>query len=233
MPYYESRSADKFAALLGDATVPLLATRPPFWQEMSMAVAIRLATQQDAAAVQGIYAPIVRDTVISFEVQPPSVAEMQQRIVDTLLRWPWLVCEHDGEVLGYAYAGRYRVRAAYQWSVDVSVYVHERARRRGIGRALYRALLRSLVVQGFYNAQAGITLPNVGSVSLHESLGFQPIGVYRKIGYKLGAWHDVGWWQLVLQLHATTPAPPRELPAVQRSAAWEAALAAGTSLLRL
>jgi L-amino acid N-acyltransferase YncA len=200
---------------------------------MIMAAAVRLATPEDAAAVQGIYAPIVRDTVISFEVQPPSVAEMQQRIVDTLARWPWLVCEHDGEVLGYAYAGKYRVRAAYQWSVDVSVYIHERARRRGIGRALYRALLGSLALQGFYNAQAGITLPNVGSVRLHESIGFRPIGVYRKIGYKLGAWHDVGWWQLVLQAHTAAPLPPRELPAVESSAAWEAALAAGTALLRL
>jgi phosphinothricin acetyltransferase len=198
-----------------------------------MAAVIRLATANDAPAVNGIYAPIVRDTVISFELQPPSVAEMQQRIVDTLLRWPWLVCEHEGEVLGYTYAGKYRVRAAYQWSVDVSVYIHERARRRGIGRALYSALLKCLVLQGFYNAQAGITLPNVGSVSLHESMGFRTIGVYRKIGYKLGAWHDVGWWQLVLQAHAAAPAPPRELPAVQSSAAWEAALAAGTALLRL
>jgi L-amino acid N-acyltransferase YncA len=198
-----------------------------------MAAAIRLATPQDAEAVQGIYAPIVRDTVISFEVEPPSVADVRQRIVDTLALWPWLVCEHDGDVMGYAYAGKYRVRAAYQWSVDVSVYIHERARRCGIGRALYGALLRGLRLQGFYNAQAGITLPNVASVSLHEAMGFQPIGVYRKIGYKLGAWHDVGWWQLVLQAHATKPVPPRELPAVQGSPAWETALAAGTSLLRL
>lgn len=198
-----------------------------------MAAVIRLATPQDAEAVQDIYAPIVRDTVISFEVEPPSVAEMRQRIVDTLAQWPWLVCEHDGEVLGYAYAGKYRVRAAYQWSVDVSIYNHERGRRRGIGRALYSALLRALTVQGFYNAQAGITLPNVASVGLHEAMGFRPIGVYRKIGHKLGAWHDVGWWQLVLQPHATTPVPPRSLPAVQGSSAWKTALAAGTALLRL
>jgi L-amino acid N-acyltransferase YncA len=198
---------------------------------MNMAAVIRLATANDAPAVQGIYAPIVRDTVISFEVEPPSVPEMRQRIVDTLALWPWLVCEHEGEVLGYAYAGKHRVRAAYQWSVDVSVYIHERARRRGIGRALYTALLRILVLQGFYNAQAGITLPNAGSVALHEGMGFEPIGVYRKIGYKLGAWHDVGWWQVFLQPHASVPVPPHELSVARKSAAWEAALAAGTSLV--
>jgi L-amino acid N-acyltransferase YncA len=197
-----------------------------------MAAVIRLATAHDAAPVQGIYAPIVRDTVISFEIDPPSVAEMRQRILDTLVQWPWLVCERDAAVIGYAYAGKYHVRAAYQWSVDVSVYIHEDARRCGVGRALYSALLRILMLQGFYNAQAGITLPNAASVGLHEAMGFQPIGVYRKIGYKLGAWHDVGWWQLPLQPHAATPLPPRDLSGVQESAAWDAALAAGTSLLR-
>jgi L-amino acid N-acyltransferase YncA len=196
-----------------------------------MAAVIRLATADDADAVQGIYAPIVRDTAISFEVDPPSVAEMRQRILDTLVQWPWLVCERDGEVVGYAYAGKHRVRAAYQWSVDVSVYIHERARRRGVGRALYSALLRMLVPQGFYNAYAGITLPNASSVGLHEGCGFEPLGVYRGVGYKLGAWHDVGWWQLSLQPPAVEPQPPVALAAVRGSAAWEAALAAGTSLL--
>lgn len=198
-----------------------------------MAASIRLATAGDAEPVQGIYAPIVRDTAISFEVDPPSVAEIQQRIVDTLAHWPWLVCERAGEVIGYAYAGKYRVRAAYQWSVDVSVYIHERARRCGVGRALYSALFQILVLQGFYSAQAGITLPNAASVRLHETVGFQPIGVYRKIGYKLGAWHDVGWWQLVLQPHGPSPAPLKDVAAVQDSAAWQTALKIGTSLLRL
>lgn len=197
-----------------------------------MAAVIRLATAHDAEPVQGVYAPIVRDTVISFEIDPPSVAEMRQRILDTLVHWPWLVCERDAAVIGYSYAGKYRVRAAYQWSVDVSVYIHEDARRCGVGRALYSALLRILMLQGFYNAQAGITLPNAASVGLHEAMGFQPIGVYRKIGYKLGAWHDVGWWQLAMQPHAPTPLPPRDLSGVQGSAAWDAALATGTSLLQ-
>ena len=197
-----------------------------------MAALIRLATADDADPVQGIYAPIVRDTVISFEVDPPSVAEMRQRILDTLAHWPWLVCEHDGDVIGYAYAGTHRVRAAYQWSVDVSVYIHEQARRCGVGRALYTALFRILLLQGVYNVQAGITLPNAASVGLHEALGFEPVGVYRKIGFKLGGWHDVGWWQLVLQPHAPSPSPLSDVAAVD-SAAWQMALKTGTSLLHL
>ncbi len=198
-----------------------------------MASTIRLATERDAEPVQAIYAPIVRDTAISFEVDPPSLAEMRTRIAETLVHWPWLVCERDGEVLGYAYASRHRVRAAYQWSVDVSVYIDAHARRAGVGRALYSSLLRILVLQGFYNAYAGITLPNAASVGLHEALGFQPMGVYRTVGYKLGAWHDVGWWQLTLQPHPIDPPLPVDIGAVQHSAVWDAARAAGVRLLRL
>ena len=107
---------------------------------------------------------------------------------------------------GYAYASRHRDRAAYQWSIDVSVYVRADAHRRGIGRALYAALLRIVVAQGFYNAYAGITLPNPASVGLHESFGFRPVGMYRRVGHKLGAWHDVGWWALDLQPRPASPA---------------------------
>ena len=198
-----------------------------------MAAAIRLATAGDAEPVQGIYAPIVRDTAISFEVDPPSIAEMRQRILDTLAHWPWLVCEHDGDVVGYAYAGKHRVRAAYQWSVDVSVYIHERARRYGVGRALYTALFHILLLQGVYNVQAGITLPNAASVGLHQALGFELVGVYRKIGFKLGGWHDVAWWQLVLQPHTPSPSALSDAAVVQDSAAWQTALKTGASLLRL
>jgi len=197
-----------------------------------MAAVIRLATADDAAGVQQIYEPIVRETVISFEVDPPSVAEMRRRILETLEQWPWLVCDCNGEVLGYAYAGKHRVRTAYEWSADVSVYIHERARRTGVGRALYTALLRVLVSQGLYNAAAGITLPNAASVGLHEAMSFRPIGVYRNIGYKLGGWHDVGWWQLTLQPHVPAPAAPLPLSAVHGSREWQEAMAAGTAVLR-
>jgi L-amino acid N-acyltransferase YncA len=198
-----------------------------------MNAVIRLATPDDARGVHAIYAPVVRKTAISFELDPPTVKEMQKRIMKTLEHWPWLVCERRGKLLGYAYGSQHRERAAYQWSVDVSVYIQARVRRLGVGRALYRSLFALLALQGIYHAYAGITLPNPASVGLHESLGFQPVGVYRRVGYKLGAWHDVGWWQLALQPQAALPHPPIDLSAVHRSANWHAALAAGFPFLRL
>ena len=194
---------------------------------------IRLATDNDAEQIQAIYSPVVSDTAISFELEPPRVPEMRQRIMKTLTRLPWLVCEQDGEIRGYAYASLHRTRAAYQWSIDVSVYVHEIARRTGVGRAVYGSLCKLLAMQGFYNAYAGITLPNPASVGFHESMGFQPVGVYRAVGYKLGKWHDVGWWQLVLREHLLPPEPTVALGDVRGSAAWDLALASGAPLVRL
>ncbi|HEV3477166.1 MAG TPA: arsinothricin resistance N-acetyltransferase ArsN1 family B [Rubrobacteraceae bacterium] len=194
---------------------------------------IRLATESDAEQVADIYAPNVADTVISFELEPPDALEMRRRIEVTLGRYPWLVCEgHDGKLLGYVYAGAHGSRAAYQWSVDVSVYVHKNARRRGVGRALYTALFAVLDLQGFYNAYAGATLPNPASVGLHESVGFRPVGVYRGVGYKLGAWHDVVWWHLPIRERVADPDPPADLPSVLASEEWDAAMASGLPLLR-
>jgi phosphinothricin acetyltransferase len=172
---------------------------------------IRFATPADAAQVQAIYAPFVRDTPISFELDPPDEAEMRARIVKTLATYPWLVLERGGEVAGYAYGSAHRERLGYQWSVDVSCYVSEEHRRRGIGQRLYRALFRVLRAQGFFNAYAGIALPNAASVALHESVGFVPVGIYRGVGFKLGRWHDVGWWSLRLQELRESPAPPTPL----------------------
>jgi L-amino acid N-acyltransferase YncA len=197
---------------------------------MSMAAAIRLACVDDAPQVQAIYSPVVRDTAISFEVDPPDVGEMGRRIRGTLTRLPWLACERDGEVLGFAYAARHRERAAYRWSVDVSVYVDQHARRVGVGRGLYVSLLALLASQRFAVAHAGITLPNPASVGLHEALGFVPVGVYRAVGFKLGAWWDVGWWQRRLGELAVPPAPPVDLPDLPAEAVREA-LAAGVPLL--
>ncbi len=198
-----------------------------------MASTIRPATADDAGQILEVYAPIVRHTAISFEVEPPSTDEMRQRIGDTLVSLPWLVCARQGDILGYAYASKHRVRAAYQWSVDVSVYIHPRVHRLGVGRALYSSLFKILRLQGFYNAYAGITLPNPGSVGLHESMGFQPVGVYRAVGYKLGAWHDVGWWQLILQAYSVPPQPPIAFRVLRESTEWEEALATGLPLLRV
>jgi phosphinothricin acetyltransferase len=199
-----------------------------------MHTTIRPATPDDADAILAIYTPIVRDTAISFEVEPPTPAEMQARIAQTLRRLPWLVCDRQKEVLGYVYASPHRARAAYQWSVDVTVYIHAQARRTGTGRALYTALFALLTLQGFTQCYAGITLPNPGSVGLHESMGFQPVGIYRNVGYKLGAWHDVGWWQRGLQPCPPLPAPPTTFEVLRHtSTTWEAALDAGLTLLRV
>jgi L-amino acid N-acyltransferase YncA len=193
---------------------------------------IRLATGRDAGPVAAIYAPNVTDTVISFESEPPDEDEMRRRIEATLERYPWLVCEDRGRILGYAYAGAHGSRAAYQWSVDVSVYVHGGAHRTGVGRALYTSLFAALRLQGFYNAYAGATLPNPASVGLHEAMGFRPVGVYRGTGYKMGAWHDVGWWHLPLRERVADPDPPAGLPSVLGSEEWDDALTKGLPLLR-
>ncbi len=191
-----------------------------------MSAMIRLALESDAAAIQGIYGPVVRGTVISFEAEPPSVDEMRRRIADTLVTHPWLVCERDGHVIGYAYASQHKARAAYRWSVDVSVYTDPAWHRRGIGRALYASLFDILRLQGFYNAYAGVALPNPGSVGLHEALGFTPVGVYRHVGFKHGAWHDVGWWQLALQPKCGAPEPPLTMAQARAHPRWPAALGA-------
>lgn len=172
---------------------------------MAVRVKLRPARADDALAIAAIYAPIVRDTAISFETEPPDADEIARRIEASGGALPWLVAVRDERVAGYAYATKHRERAAYRWSVDVSVYVHEAARREGVGVALYGALLPTLCAQGFHRAHAGITLPNPASVRLHESIGFRPVGVYREVGFKCGSWHDVGWWQYAL-------AEPRHAP---------------------
>ena len=190
---------------------------------------IRLATSLDAAAIAKIYRPAVVSAPTSFELEPPDAQEFQRRIEKTLAGYPWLVCEHEDQVTGYAYASRHRERAAYQWCVDTSVYVDSNFHRRGIGQALYRSLFRILIAQGFYTAYAGITLPNPGSVGLHESVGFKPLCVYRNVGYKLGSWYDVGWWELSLQPRAAVPASPLKLADIQSDGSWHEMLASGLS----
>lgn len=171
---------------------------------------IRTATPDDDAAIAAIYAPIVTDTAISFELQPPSRAEMRQRIVATLPLLPWLVGEDaQGAVCGYVYASKFRERAAYQWAVEVTAYVRSDCRGTGVGRRLYTRLFNLLADLGYVQAVAGITLPNDASVGLHEALGFEPATRYRNVGYKHGAWRDVGYWQKALQPLPMAPTAPR------------------------
>jgi len=162
-------------------------------------LAIRQALISDAEAIQAIYAPIVENTPISFEEMPPSADEMASRITATIEHgYPYLVADQDGDAVAYAYAGQHRARAAYRWSVDVTIYVAEAARGAGIGKALYEELLQQLRQAEFHAAFAGIALPNPGSVALHEAVGFTHVGTYQEVGFKFGRWHDVGWWQRIL-----------------------------------
>lgn len=185
---------------------------------------IRLAVPDDAGAIAAIYAPLVTGAVTSFELDPPSAAEMAARMAAVAAYAPWLVLVRGGEVAGYAYASRHRERAAYQWSVDVSVYIDAGHRGTGVGRALYTALFAMLARQGFHTAHAGITLPNPASIRLHESMGFVPIGVYPAVGWKFGAWHDVGWWRLPLLPCDRPPAPLRTPAELTGDPVWIAAL---------
>lgn len=172
---------------------------------------IRRAEAADAPAVLEIYSPFVTGSATSFELEPPDVAEMERRILDVGARYPWLVFEAEGRVRGYAYAASHRARKAYQWCVETSVYVRPDARRAGVGRALYRELFDLLRRQGYVNAYAAITLPNPASVALHEALGFARLGVFPRIGFKFGAWHDLLWMEKRLQDPAVPVAEP--LPA--------------------
>lgn len=162
---------------------------------MNTDISIRFATPDDAGWMLALYAPVVRETAISFEDVPPTLEEFRDRIERVGSRFPWLACMANGRPAGYAYASSHRDRAAYAWSVEVSVYIAEEFRGRGIGRALYGGLLPLLKEQGLRNAYGVITLPNPASVALHKAFGFQEIGVHRNAGFKLDSWHDVLWLQ--------------------------------------
>jgi phosphinothricin acetyltransferase len=197
---------------------------------------LRVASEADAEAVAAIYRPYVEETAITFEETPPEAEEMRSRIAETLETYPWFVAERESagegagdsaddgeresEVVGYAYAGKLRKRAAYRWVVELSVYVARDCRREGVGRALYRALLSTLARQGFRSAYGVVTLPNPASVAFHEELGFERAALLPEAGYKLGEWHDVAWFERALDgERPADPADPTPF-ADCRDAAW-------------
>jgi phosphinothricin acetyltransferase len=169
-------------------------------------VTIRDATADDAAAIAAIYAPLVTDTIVSFEEDPPSAEEMADRIAASHV---WLVAEDDGEVVGYAYGARFHPRAAYRWSTEASIYLAPEARGRGTGKRLVAELLVRLKAMGFVNVFGGTSLPNPASECLLESFGFKKVAHWEHVGFKLDAWHDVSWRQLTLQEPTVPPPEPR------------------------
>jgi L-amino acid N-acyltransferase YncA len=179
---------------------------------------IRLADPaRDAPAVADIYRPAVESTIVTFEEAAPDAAEMERRMSSVLRRAPWLVAEEDGAICAYAYASTHRERAGYRWSVDISVYVDPAHQGRGIGRALYDRLLAFLREQRFVNVYAGVALPNPGSVALHEAIGMRRIGVFERVGFKVGAWVDVAWYGLRLSDAHGQPPEPIPLPDLRGS----------------
>jgi phosphinothricin acetyltransferase len=160
---------------------------------------IRPPVSTDITTMLEIYTPIVLNTATSFELEPPSLTTFEERVNKYSHGWAWLVAEENGQLLGYAYGSPHRERKAYQWSTETSVYVHESARGRGIGKKLYEALLTALQEKGYCNAYAGIAMPNDASVALHRSVGFSDIGRFPRVGYKFDAWHDVAWFHKELR----------------------------------
>lgn len=198
-----------------------------------MSAIIRLACEEDGRRLSEIYEPYVTDSAVSFEIEAPTAKEMSSRVAIVKRNHPWLVCTIDSEVAGYVYASPHKARQAYCWSVDVAVYTDAAYRRRGLGTALYTSLFECLRLQGAYNAYAGITVPNDASVGLHEALGFQPVGIYNNVGFKCGAWRDVGWWHLKLQEYSDNPVEPIDLEAACALPQWAAAIESGLAVLRI
>ncbi|MEM7246165.1 MAG: N-acetyltransferase family protein [Acidobacteriota bacterium] len=186
-----------------------------------MTIELHPARLVDAAGIAAIYRPVVEQTAISFELEPPSAEQMAERMSGRLDLHPWIVARDGDEILGYAYGTDFRSRPAYRFGTETSVYVAESQRGRGLGRRLMTSLLELVRRLRRSNVYAGVTLPNEASVTLHESLGFSPVAVFPRAGYKHGAWHDVGFWHLPLAeaLPPAEPLTPEELTADDWAAA--------------
>ena len=169
---------------------------------------IRLIEKADCHQALEVYKPYVLSTAITFEYEVPDAEEFSNRIESISNEYPWLVCLHNDKIIGYAYATKHRYRTAYQWSPESTIYVSEEVHRKGIARILYQTLFSILRLQGYYNVYAGVVVPNEKSEGFHRASGFEEIGVFKKVGFKLGEWHDVRWFQLHLAEHSNNPNPP-------------------------
>ena len=178
---------------------------------------IRLATPKDAKGILEIYTPYIINTSFTFEAEIPAEKEFAERIINYLDNWPWVVCEIDGVIAGYAYGAKYRERVGYQWCVESSIYIHDEYMRKGIAKSLYGALVDLLKLQGYRNVYAVINLPNDRSVRFHESCGFKWFANYENVGYKLGKWKTVGWWQLIINEYNDEPLPPTKFSMLEKN----------------
>jgi len=176
---------------------------------------IRLINLNDAKSTLAIYKPYVQNTIISFEYDVPPLDDWELRIKTITAEYPWLVCEYNNEIIGYAYGSKHRYRTAYSWSPESTVYLSQEFHRLGIARILYQTLFALLKLQGYVNVYAGVGLPNVASETFHQALGFYDIGIFKKVGYKHGAWHDTRWFQLHLMAHPDNPPFPKKLSEIE------------------
>lgn len=195
-----------------------------------MTVRLRAVTESDLPAIRDIYTPFVEETAITFAYDPPTLEDWNSKL-DAKTHHPWLVCERDSEIAGYAYAGPVRKRAAYQWAIETSVYVAPDHQRHGIARGLYLALCELLARQGYVTAFAVITTPNPASIAFHESMGFDRVGRFEAVGYKHDAWHDVEWWSRELRERPESPDEPLSVAEAQQQQWWDDALEAGRSAI--
>lgn len=171
----------------------------------------QISVETDAEACLKVYEPYVLYTPITFDYQVPEVKEFRSKIQDTIIEYPWLVCLKNNQIEGYAYASRHRYKTAYQWSVESTIYLTEQLQGKGIGSILYKTLLALLKIQGFYNVYAGVTVPNKKSELLHSKLGFEELGIFKNIGFKTGAWHDVKWFYKILHEYKINPVLPLKM----------------------
>lgn len=193
---------------------------------------IRLINESDCAATLNIYKPYVLHTIISFEYEPPSFEEYLQRIQTNTAEYPWLVCLFENNIIGYAYVSKHRYRTAYQWSPESTIYLAPEAQGKGIARLLYETLFSILRLQGYFNVYAGVALPNEKSVGFHRALGFEEIGIFKKVGYKHGGWHDTHWFQLELKEHAPNPPFPRTINEVKKDISFNQIMEAANARLQ-
>lgn len=182
-----------------------------------MGADIRVANKNDAAGMLEIYSPFILNSGVTQETEVPTVEDFQERILSNIEERPWLVCEINNEIAGYAYAGKHRDRKGYQWCTEPSVYISEKYYGLGVANALYAALFDILKSLGYVNAYAVITLPNERSVAFHKKFGFEYLTTYKKIGYKLGQWHDVGWMQYEINPHMKDPRDPERFADMDKS----------------